>query len=416
MELIDVISSSIAPSILEKLDFRLIRVVVEVLVRHNLIFEQPFFEQVSPSSLQRNISFPHKTYSNHTPNSQSLAMPKIIVIGSLNVDMVTTTSRVPEAGETLQATSFEVGWGGKGANQAVAAAKLGDSSTKVYMYGAVGDDVFGPQLIKGLRSDGVDNDGVKSLEGEKTGTAVILVEEESGENRILFTPGANHKLKVDDDLVPGGEYGDIAVFQLELPLDVVTHHIEKARSSGAVVIFNPAPAIELPESLFSKITHLIINETEAAILSGLPRDSISSTSDLDSISTAFIEKGVSSVIITLGAEGVYYQTSTHVREKISGKRIPAAKAKVVDTTAAGDTFVGGFAVEIARALDVPGKDGLDDQQKVVDKAVAFAIRASGKTVEKAGAQKSIPSRSEVLNQGTETATVERTSSGHSQDE
>lgn len=157
-------------------------------------------------------------------------MPVITVIGSLNTDMVTRAERVPNGGETVQAKSFEVGWGGKGANQAVAAARLSRSkdtleskdNISVRMIGAVGEDVFGPQLKKSMEEDGIDMQGVKALAGRETGTAVILVEESTGENRILVTPGANFALKVDDELVPCGDYGDVAIFQLESPMDVVS--------------------------------------------------------------------------------------------------------------------------------------------------------------------------------------------------
>ena len=154
-------------------------------------------------------------------------MAVITVIGSLNVDMVTVTSRVPAAGETLKAKSFETGWGGKGANQAVAAARTSrkkaassDSDTKVRMVGAVGNDVFGPQLLRSMADDGIDVSGVQTLDGQKTGVAVILVEE-SGENRILFTAGANFGLTPNMELVRQGDFGDVALFQLETPMDVV---------------------------------------------------------------------------------------------------------------------------------------------------------------------------------------------------
>jgi ribokinase len=157
-------------------------------------------------------------------------MPVITVIGSLNTDMVTRTDRVPNGGETVQAKSFEVGWGGKGANQAVAAARLSRSKETlksknditVRMIGAVGKDVFGPQLKKSMEEDGIDMQGVKVFEGEETGTAVILVEESTGENRILVTPGANFALKVSDELVQNDDYGDVTIFQLESPMDVVS--------------------------------------------------------------------------------------------------------------------------------------------------------------------------------------------------
>jgi ribokinase len=162
-------------------------------------------------------------------------MPVITVIGSLNTDMVTVTPRVPDAGETIRAKSFDVGWGGKGGNQCVGAARLSrnsktahDSKIEVRMIGAVGDDVFGPQLLKSMEDDGINVQGVRKIQGEKTGTAVILVEEGSGENRILFTPGANFALEVSDELVVDDEYGDVALFQLETPMDVVSGGVESS--------------------------------------------------------------------------------------------------------------------------------------------------------------------------------------------
>jgi ribokinase len=343
-------------------------------------------------------------------------MPVITVIGSLNTDMVTRTDRIPKGGETVQAKSFEVGWGGKGANQAVAAARLsrsketlqGKDNITVRMIGAVGKDVFGPQMKKSMEEDGIDMERVKVLEGEETGTAVILVEESTGENRILVTPGANFALTIDDELVTNGDYGDVAIFQLESPMDVVNrvnfipllrisdihqvlHHIKTARAAGAQVIFNPAPAAELPATTFVEITYLVVNESEAATLSKLPQSSITAASDLNPIAAAFISKGVTYVIITLGADGVFYQSASRIRKGLPGKLAPAKKTKVVDTTAAGDTFLGAFAVRIAPHVS----DSSLDEDEILDAAVAFAIRASGKTVEKPGAQKSIPWLSEL---------------------
>lgn len=166
------------------------------------------------------------------------------------------------------------------------------------------------------------------------------------------------------------------------------HNVELARAGGTRVILNPAPAQELPEDIYENLTYLIMNETEAAILSGRPPKSVSLSSDLDSVAADFIKKGVVNVIITLGADGVFYRKNTSLREGKSGERVPAIKTKVVDTTAAGDTFLGAFAVEIANT--VTGKE-----DEVFDNAIAFAIRASSKTIEKAGAQSSIPWRNEV---------------------
>ena len=163
-------------------------------------------------------------------------MPVITVIGSLNVDMVTVTQRIPRGGETVLAKSFTSGWGGKGANQAVAAARLCDkSSTLVRMIGAVGDDAFSSALLKSLEEDSIDVSGVRKVEGMSTGAATVLVEEETGENRILVTPGANATLKWNEDLVGSQGYGDVAIFQLETPMKVVLAHTAKAHAAGAKV-------------------------------------------------------------------------------------------------------------------------------------------------------------------------------------
>lgn len=338
-------------------------------------------------------------------------MAVITVLGSLNTDMVTVTPRVPSAGETLRAKSFDVGWGGKGANQAVAAARLSRSNPRkddfeamfwggliqVRMIGAVGEDPFAAPLLRSMEEDGIDVGGVQQLSGVNTGTATIIVEEGSGENRILFTPGANYELTPNDELVPGNYYGDVVIFQLETPVDVVLHHMQKAKEAGAQVILNPAPATELPDSAFSNITHLILNETEIEILAHLPQGAISEAfqdfqqSELNHLAREFINKGISTVVVTLGAQGAFYQTASRVHSGLPGKRLPAWKAKVVDTTAAGDTFVGAFAVCMASA---PSQSGLSEED-AVDDAVQFAVRAAARTVEKPGAQKAIPWLDEV---------------------
>lgn len=338
-------------------------------------------------------------------------MAVITVIGSLNTDMVTVTNRVPSGGETLKAKSFDVGWGGKGANQAVAAARLSRSNPtkddfeamfwggliQVRMIGAVGEDPFAAPLLKSMEDDGIDVSGVSHVTGVNTGTATIIVEEDTGENRILFTPGANFSVTPTDDLLQGSTYGDVVIFQLETPQDVVLTHMQKANQAGAQVILNPAPAAELPESAYRNITHLILNETEIEILAHLPAGSISEAfkdfqeSELNHLAREFINKGVSTVVVTLGAQGAFYQTASHVKSGMPGKTLPAWKAKVVDTTAAGDTFVGAFAVCVASSLSQPGIS----EDDIVNDAVEFAIRAAARTVEKPGAQKAIPWLDEV---------------------
>ncbi|OCL04709.1 Ribokinase-like protein [Glonium stellatum] len=320
----------------------------------------------------------------------------ISVIGSLNVDLVTRTSRVPSAGETLTSESFDIGFGGKGANQAVACARLSQTHSQaiegsfadieVRMVGAIGDDQFADEFLKSLQGDGVNTSSIQRISNQKTGVAVIIVESQNGENRILFSPGANYAVPainlLHDDV-------SVALFQLELPLHVVLRNMKEARDRGIDIILNPAPASKLPDDAYKGLNHLIMNETEAAILSG-----ISPPTSWDDIAATFVQKGVQNVIITLGAEGVYYQTAYRHARSNPGKLIPARKVEVVDTTAAGDTFVGGYAVAAARSKATP-KIGAFDIDVAIDFAIDFANRAASKTVQKKGAQSAIPWLDEI---------------------
>ncbi|KAF1954044.1 ribokinase [Byssothecium circinans] len=315
----------------------------------------------------------------------------ISVIGSLNVDLVTRTPRVPVAGETLTSESFNIGFGGKGANQAVACARLSrtqkqasesePSDVEVRMVGAVGDDEFAGGFLQSLQKDGLKTDGVKVLKAKKTGVAVIVVETGTGENRIMFCPGANYDVEVKD-LVD--EDAGVVLFQLELPLNVVLHNMKAARDKGVETIINPAPATPLPEEAYSGLGHLIVNETEAATLSG-----IDNPTSWDKVAAIFIARGVKNVIITLGGEGVYYQTDKRQEQSQPGQLVPARKVKVVDTTAAGDTFVGAYTVAVAR-WKAKGGAAFD-----LGAAIEHANRAASMTVQKAGAQSSIPWVDEV---------------------
>ncbi|KAH7396391.1 ribokinase-like protein [Pyrenochaeta sp. MPI-SDFR-AT-0127] len=322
----------------------------------------------------------------------SLKPAVIAVIGSLNVDLVTRTSRVPVGGETLTSESFSIGWGGKGANQAVACARLSRTQTQassnsvsgveVRMVGAVGNDEFHEGFLKSLREGGVGVERVEILKGKKTGVAVIIVETGTGQNRIMFCPGANYDVEAKD-LVD--EDASVALFQLELPLDVVLHNMKTARQKGVETIINPAPAIPLPDEAYQGLGHLIVNETEAAILSG-----IENPTSWDEVAAIFIARGVKNVIITLGGEGVFYKTSKQQSENKSGHIVPARKVKVVDTTAAGDTFAGAYTVAVARWKSISQGADFD-----LDAAIAHANRAASMTVQKAGAQSSIPWADEV---------------------
>ncbi|KAK5166440.1 putative ribokinase [Saxophila tyrrhenica] len=301
----------------------------------------------------------------------------IAVIGSLNIDFITRTLRIPEPGETLTAKSFDTGFGGKGANQAVACARLAPKDVIVRIMGNVGDDIFGKDYFEGLKKEGINAGGVKMLEGEKTGVSNIIVDEISGENRILFTANANYKFgNMEEggwDVVP--EQADVVVFQLETPLDLVLHNMHLAREKKKHVILNPAPASLLPDSAYQDIDTLIMNETESKILSGSSHQNLPPAE----LAPLFLKWGVQeAVIITLGGEGLVFATASGA----SG-HVAARKVKVVDTTAAGDTFVGAYAVQ---RVQHEGEAGSFDYKK----ALEFATGAAAKSVEKVGAMAAIP--------------------------
>jgi len=328
--------------------------------------------------------------------------PKIItIIGSLNTDLVTVTPRVPSGGETLTGTSFSTGPGGKGANQAVACVRLSrpnpstnpqnyEEDVTIKMKGAVGADEFGPVLVLGMKSDGIDTSAVRMIKGQTTGVAVILVEESTGENRILLNPGANHSLQPQDfttEASLGLPKPDLIILQLEIPLETVLQILETAKKADVDVLLNPAPAIALPAAVFEDLAHLIVNESEAAILTGRQVQDVEVPGfNWNTITQEFLQKGVKNVVITLGAKGAFFASKGDEK----GTFVAAEKVKrVVDTTAAGDTFVGAYAVGVVR------KSGGLQKGKVCEEDVKLACRAAGRTVEKQGAQSAIPWADEV---------------------
>lgn len=271
----------------------------------------------------------------------------VAVIGSINIDLITRTSRIPAAGETIISQSFDTGHGGKGANQAVACARLSrkkddeHGQVEVRMDGAVGADTFGKELIDGLRANGVTTTGIDRIVGEKTGAAVIIVEEQTGENRILMSPNANYSLAPSAYVQIPGPLPNLIVLQLEIPLDTTLQILQTAKRMGIDVLLNPAPAQTLPKEAYSAVTHLIVNESEAAI--------ITSSVDLNPSWTKWgdhferlIALGVHHIILTLGGAGVVYLDTDE--QKIW--RFHAEKVDVIDTTAAGDTFVGAYAIAV----------------------------------------------------------------------
>ena len=312
------------------------------------------------------------------------SQPVIVVIGSLNVDYVSYTARIPSAGETLTSTGFEVGCGGKGANQAVACAKLSrkksdleHGAVTVKMLGAVGSDEMGTMMKRSLADSGIDTSAISVSNTAKTGVAIIIVEEATGENRILLSPNANFTLTPEMFREPLSPKPSLLVMQLEIPLATVLQILKVAQAENVPVLLNPAPAVRLPEEAYKSITHLIVNETEAAILSSISESEVIEP-NLPKIAQRFLDLGTQNVLITLGAKGVYYANS-----KGSNGLVPARKVKVVDTTAAGDTFIGAYAVAILTGQDLAS-------------AVTRANKAAAITVERKGAQVSIPWQDEVV--------------------
>ncbi|MHC8350056.1 ribokinase [Pseudomonas sp. RT4P38] len=296
---------------------------------------------------------------------------KVVVIGSLNMDLVTRAPRLPRGGETLIGESFATVSGGKGANQAVAAARLG---AQVSMVGCVGSDAYGEELRGALLAEQIDCQAVSTVD-DSSGVALIVVDDNS-QNAIVIVAGANGALTpaVIDRFDAVLQAADVIICQLEVPDATVGHALKRGRELGKTVILNPAPASRpLPADWYASIDYLIPNESEASALSGLSVDSLASA---EIAANRLIAMGVGKVIITLGAQGSLFADGK------SFEHFPAPKVKAVDTTAAGDTFVGGFAAALAA-----GKSEVE--------AIRFGQVAAALSVTRAGAQPSIPTLSDV---------------------
>ncbi|MCE1117990.1 MULTISPECIES: ribokinase [Pseudomonas] len=292
---------------------------------------------------------------------------KVVVVGSLNMDLVARAQRLPRGGETLAGDSFFTVPGGKGANQAVAVARLGAS---VAMVGNVGDDAYGQQLRKALEVEGVDCQGVSICPGVSSGVALIVVDAAS-QNAIVIIPGGNGLLTPEsvqrfDALL---QHAEVIICQLEVPTETVAWTLARGRELGKTVILNPAPATgPLPAGWYADIDYLTPNESEAEALTGV------AVTDLDSARRAgeqLIQLGARKVIVTLGAQGALFVDGQ------GDRHFPVAPVKAVDTTAAGDTFIGGFAAGLARGLSR-------------EDAIVFGQRAAALSVTRVGAQPSIP--------------------------
>jgi ribokinase len=302
-----------------------------------------------------------------------MRVPRLVVVGSVNVDMVVKGQRLPMPGETVTGGQFVMAAGGKGANQAVAAARLG---AEVTFIAKVGQDAFGDQAIAGYRREGIITDWIVRDRDHPTGVALILVDAR-GENLISVASGANHALLPADveraaDVIRNA---DAVVMQLEIPLETVEYTARLAADAGVPVILDPAPvpAERLEDSLVSQVAYLKPNETEAERLTGIHvHDEASARLAADNLLT----RGARHVIITLGGRGALW-ASRHEASFVAGRPV-----KVLDSTAAGDSFSGALACSLARG-------------QTLDEAVRYANLAAALSVTRLGAQPSLPTADEV---------------------
>lgn len=297
---------------------------------------------------------------------------KILVVGSSNTDMVIKTNHFPAPGETILGGEFLMNAGGKGANQAVAAARLGGTVTFI---GKTGDDIFGKQAIMQLATEGIDVNYVFTDPENPSGVALITVDHK-GENSIVVAPGSNGTLSDADfdNAVLALDEAEYVLMQLEIPIPTVEHIANLAFKKQKKVILNPAPAAKLSDELLERLYMITPNETEAEILTG-----IKVTDEMSALKAATYmhEKGVEIVIITMGSRGAFILANDQY------ETIPALKVVPVDTTAAGDTFNGALVVALSEG-------------KTISESIVFANKAAAISVTRIGAQSSVPFRSEII--------------------
>ncbi|WP_439257263.1 ribokinase [Lonepinella sp. BR2271] len=299
----------------------------------------------------------------------------LTILGSINADHVISVPHFAKPGETLTGHHYHIAYGGKGANQAVAAARLSDENTQVNFIGCIGDDDIGRTMKLAFEQDGINTQFIHQIAHQTTGIAMIQVAA-SGENSIVISAGANGCL--DEKIVEQSrsqiEQADMLLMQLETPLPAVIKAAQIAKNNGVKVVLNPAPAQKLPDELLANLNMITPNETEAEILTGVK------VTDLETAvksAEIFHQKGIETVLITLGSKGVFVSTQGQ-QEIVAGFKVNA-----VDTTAAGDTFNGAFFVALL--------DG-----KPLKEAIRFAHAAAAISVTREGAQPSIPTRRETL--------------------
>jgi ribokinase len=296
-------------------------------------------------------------------------MPNILVVGSLNADLVVRAPRFPKPGETISGEDLQIIPGGKGANQSVAAARQGAS---VAIVGRVGNDSFGPELINNLQRNQVDTTHVQVDAQSATGTATIIVDA-NGQNSIVLSPGGNGRVTPEDvKEISFSEY-KLLLLQLEIPVEAVSAAAQCAKQNGVRVLFNPAPARDLPPELISLPDFLLPNETELSLLTN---QLVSDTASAENAAKMLLARGAQNVIVTLGANGAL------IVNREMTKHIASFQVDVVDTTAAGDAFIGGFASALL-------------ENKSLEEAVRYGCACGALSATRFGAQPSLPTKEEV---------------------
>jgi ribokinase len=304
-------------------------------------------------------------------------MNKICILGSINMDLVLKVDKMPEAGQTILSKEYSKLPGGKGANQAVAAQRLG---ANVCFIGKVGDDENGKSLLKSLKEDKIDVKNVMISNNNPTGMAIITVDDD-GRNSIIVVPGAN--MDVDGNLIENAKdiirESDVIITQFETPIKTAINAFKIAKENGVITILNPAPANKILDDLL-KLTDIIVpNESETLEITGI---NVTNENDIRKAANKFIEKGVKFVIITLGERGAALIDSDNF------SIIKAHKVKAIDTTAAGDSFIGALASKLKTKENI--------NFKVIEEAVKFANKVSSIVVQRKGAQPSLPYMEEVI--------------------
>lgn len=298
-------------------------------------------------------------------------MKKALIVGSLNMDMVVKVDHLPKLGETILAKDFYKSCGGKGANQAVATSKLG---LDVEIIGAMGDDDDSKELLKNLEKYSIKSSIV--MKNEPTGKAIINVDEK-GNNNIVVIPGANLKLTKEDieekiDII---KKSDIVIMQNEISFETTKYTLKRSSELGKITLFNPAPATKLEKEIYKYITYLVVNETELEYIFNI---SVDDEEFFDKFLEIKRENSIKNVLVTLGEKGsiIFLENGTYLK-------FPAYKVKAIDTTAAGDSFIGAFVSQIIN-------------EKGLEEGIKYATAVSAIVVTRKGAQDSIPSSEEIL--------------------